>query len=307
MKKPNKNNKREPKKHRKNAKSGSASKSKQTPKAFAKFDRKKPVEKEERNERGRGGYREERKPDWVHPKVDEPIRLNRFIAQSGVCSRREADELIRQRMIKVNGKVVSEMGLKVQPSKDKVEYKGKVLQMVGEFVYLLMNKPKNHITTVKDDKGRRTVMDIVKHYTDARVYPVGRLDRNTTGLLLFTNDGDLAKRLTHPSHKVRKLYHVRLDQEVPEEHLDLLREGIELEDGLIKVDKIAWVEGGFTNEVGVSIHSGRNRIVRRMFEHLGYKVEKLDRVAIGGLTKKNIPRGKCRFLSQKEIRFLKMV
>lgn len=275
---------------------------KRTPKAFRKFDKRK--EEEQETEKP---VREERKPDWISPKLDEPMRLNRFIAQAGVCSRRDADKLIEARKIKLNGKIVTEMGVKVQASKDRVEYKGKVLELATEYTYLLMNKPKNHISTMKDEKGRRTVMDIVRNYTDERVFPVGRLDRNTTGLLLFTNDGELAKRLTHPSHKVRKLYHVRLDNEVPEEHLDQLREGIVLEDGPIKVDKISWVDGGFTNEVGVAIHSGRNRIVRRIFEHLGYQVEKLDRVAIGSLTKKNVPRGKCRLLTQKEIRFLKMV
>lgn len=281
---------------------------KKTPHAFKKFEKRTEPEWEEE----KPVRKPVRKPAPVEEAsaplpIDKPYRLNRYIAQSGVCSRREADKLIASGQIKVNGKVVTELGTKVNVENDKVEYKGKTLKIATDFVYILMNKPKNHITTVKDEKGRRTVMDIVKNYTDQRVFPVGRLDRNTTGLLLFTNDGELAERLAHPSFKVRKLYHVRLDQEVTEEHLDQLRAGIELEDGVVKADKVAWVEGGFTNEVGIQIHSGKNRVVRRMFEHLGYQVEKLDRVSIGPLTKKNIPRGKCRLLTPKEINFLKMM
>ena len=237
---------------------------------------------------------------------DSPIRLNRFIALAGVCSRREADELIKNGEIKVNGKVVKEMGLKVDPTKDKVIYAKGELQ-IKRFTYLLMNKPKDHISTVKDEKGRRTVMHLVRKYTKTRVYPVGRLDRNTTGLLLFTNDGDLTKRLTHPSFEVPKIYNVRLDKEVDAEHLEALRKGIKLDDGPIKADKIDYVEPDLLNEVGVEIHSGRNRIVRRMFEHFGYKVVALDRVRFGPLTKKNLPRGTCRILDAKEIGFLKML
>lgn len=237
---------------------------------------------------------------------DAPVRLNRFIALAGVCSRREADELIKKGEIKVNGKVVKEMGQKVDPTKDKVVHKGSELK-IKRFTYLLMNKPKDHISTVKDEKGRRTVMHLVKKYTKTRVYPVGRLDRNTTGLLLFTNDGDLTKRLTHPSYEVPKIYNVRLDKEVDPAHIEELRQGIKLEDGFIKADKIDFLEADLLNEVGVEIHSGRNRIVRRMFEHFGYSVVALDRVRFGPLTKKNLPRGNCRILDDKEIGFLKML
>ena len=235
---------------------------------------------------------------------DGPIRLNRYIALSGVCSRREADELIAQGKIRVNGTVTKELGLKVTPGKDSVHH-GKQLLQIKRFVYLLMNKPKNHITTVKDDLGRKTVMEIVERYTKARVYPVGRLDRNTTGLLLFTNDGDLAKQLTHPSHEIPKLYQVQLDREVEAEHLAAFRKGIELEDGTIKADKATYIEGSPTL-VAVQLHSGRNRIVRRMFEHFGYKIVSLDRVGLGSLTKKALPRGTCRLLTDKEVGFLRM-
>lgn len=236
---------------------------------------------------------------------DGPVRLNRFIALAGVCSRREADELIKKGEIKVNGKVVTEMGLKVQPGKDKVIYARNELR-IKRFTYILMNKPKDHISTVKDEKGRKTVMHLVKKYTKTRVYPVGRLDRNTTGLLLFTNDGELTKRLTHPSFNVPKIYNVRLDKEVDPEHIEALRKGIKLEDGPIKADRIDYVEPDLLNEIGIEIHSGRNRIVRRMFEHFGYSIVALDRVRFGPLTKKNLPRGTCRILDAKEIGFLKM-
>jgi len=233
------------------------------------------------------------------------MRLNRFIALSGVCSRRQADELIAQGQIKVNGKVTEEMGMKVDPGKDSVIYAGKQLK-IKKFVYLLMNKPKNHITTMNDERGRRTVMDIVNKYTKNRVVPVGRLDRNTTGLLLFTNDGDLTKKMTHPSNNVTKIYNARLDKEVLEEHLVAFKRGVELEDGFMKVDQTGYLEEGF-NHVMVQIHSGRNRIVRRLFEHFGYEVETLDRVKLGPLNKKGLPRGNCRLLTEQEIGWLKMI
>lgn len=249
--------------------------------------------------------KEELKKSKKYQELDVEMRLNRYIALSGVCSRREADTLIAGGKIKVNGEVCKEMGRKVTPGQDKVEYNRRELQIL-KFVYLLMNKPKNLITTTSDDLGRSTVMDLVEKYTKVRIYPVGRLDRNTTGVILFTNDGDLAKRLTHPSHNFKKMYHVRLNLEFTEEHLFQLRKGIELEDGPIKPDKIDYVSGGGPNEVGVEIHSGRNRIVRRMFESLGYEVVGLDRVKFGPLNKKNLPRGTCRFLGEKEVGFLKM-
>ena len=234
------------------------------------------------------------------------MRLNRFIAQAGVCSRREADVLIEAGRISVNGKVTQELGLKVLPGKDEVVYNGKVLNP-QQFVYILLNKPKNMITTTRDPEGRRTVMDLVANASDTRIFPVGRLDRNTTGLLLLTNDGDLAKKLTHPSHKVRKLYKVRLNRPISEEELQQLLKGIELEDGRARVDKVDYVAGTHGDEVGVEIHIGRNRIVRRMFEALGYEVVALDRVGIAHLTKKRIPKGKWRFLTDKEVGFLKMI
>ncbi|MEL6254994.1 MAG: pseudouridine synthase [Bacteroidota bacterium] len=249
----------------------------------------------------------EKKPG---PKKDkkpvEPIRLNRFIAQAGVCSRRDADKLIEAGDIKVNGTVNTEMGLRVHPFNDVIEYKGKRLR-VEKFVYILLNKPKNTITTTDDPQGRKTVLDIVKNSTEERIFPVGRLDRNTTGLLLLSNDGALAKKMTHPSHKVKKIYHVRLNKEVSEEDMERLLTGIELEDGSAQVDKIDYVIGKDRDEVGVEIHIGRNRIVRRMFEHMGYQVVALDRVSIAHLTKKNLPRGKFRTLSDKEVAFLKMI
>lgn len=195
--------------------------------------------------------------------------------------------------------------MKIIPAQDKVSYEGKILEPENK-VYVLLNKPKNFITTTNDPEGRRTVLELVKTATSERIFPVGRLDRNTTGLLLLTNDGDLTKKLTHPSHEVKKLYHVTLDQEVSEAHMRQLKEGIELEDGMAKADKIRYVTNKGPNEVGIELHSGRNRIVRRMFEALGYEVVHLDRVMMGSLTKKNVPRGKWRHLTDKEVSFLKM-
>ena len=240
------------------------------------------------------------------PNPEEEIRINRFIAQAGVCSRREADALISAGKIKVNGKVVKELGMKVLPVRDTVEYNGKTLR-ADYFVYILYNKPKNVISTTSDPEGRKTVTDAIEFATQVRVFPVGRLDRNTTGLLLLTNDGELAKKLTHPSHKIRKLYHVRLDKPVTPEDLGKLKKGIELEDGMAKADKIDWVDSEESNEIGIEIHIGRNRIVRRMFEALGYQVTSLDRVMIAHLTKRKLSRGRWRELTQKEVSYLKMM
>ncbi|WP_304235037.1 pseudouridine synthase [Jiulongibacter sediminis] len=233
---------------------------------------------------------------------DEDIRLNKYIANSGLCSRREADELIASGMIKVNGKVVTEMGYKVKDS-DTVKY-GKDVLSRERMMYILLNKPKDFITTMDDPEERRTVMDLVAGACKERVYPVGRLDRNTTGLLLLTNDGELTEKLTHPSGNVRKIYQAELDKPFSEEHFDQLKVGIELEDGFIKPDQLAYVTPD-AEVVGIEIHSGKNRIVRRIFEHLGYEVTKLDRTTFGGLTKKDLPRGKWRFLSEKEVIMLK--
>ena len=235
--------------------------------------------------------------------MPETLRLNRFIAMSGVCSRREADELIKAGKVKVNGEVVTEMGVTVSPDAD-VEYDGKKLKAEKK-VYVLLNKPKDCVTTTDDPEGRRTVMDIVANASEARIYPVGRLDRNTTGILLLTNDGDMAEKLTHPRYEVRKIYHVFLDKPVSEEDLDKLLNGIELEDGPINADEISHVDGRDKSQVGIVIHSGRNRIVRRMFESLGYEVVKLDRVYYGGLTKLNVPRGHWRYLTDEEVNRLK--
>ena len=237
---------------------------------------------------------------------DKEIRLNRFIANSGVCSRREADVLIASGAVTVNGKVVTQMGVKVSTS-DVVCYDGERLSHEKK-VYLLLNKPKGFITTLDDPQERKTVMSLVEKACKERIYPVGRLDRNTTGLLLFTNDGDMTKKLTHPSFGARKIYHVELDKPITKNDMQSLLDGIELEDGFTRFDDIQFVE--YFNDkrvVGVELHSGKNRIVRRMFEALGYYVTKLDRVSFAGLTKKDLPRGRCRFLTEKEINFLKML
>lgn len=232
------------------------------------------------------------------------IRLNRFIANAGLCSRREADTYITAGMVQINGKVVTELGTKVLPT-DEVRFDGNRI-VAEKKVYLLLNKPKDFVTTTDDPHADKIVMDLIKDACPERIYPVGRLDRNTTGLLLFTNDGDLSKRLTHPSHQMKKIYQVSLDKIVSVQHLQQIADGIELEDGPIAADAVSYVDNEDKSEVGIEIHSGRNRIVRRIFEHLGYRVKKLDRVYYAGLTKKNLPRGKYRFLTEKEIQFLKM-
>jgi 23S rRNA pseudouridine2605 synthase len=232
------------------------------------------------------------------------MRLNRFIANAGVCSRREADTYISAGMVSVNGNIVTELGVKVLPT-DEVRFDGTKLNTEKK-VYLLLNKPKDFVTTTDDPHADKIVMDLVKDACPERIYPVGRLDRNTTGLLLFTNDGDLSKRLTHPSHTMKKVYQVSLDRPVTMEHLQQIADGIELEDGKIAADAISYISHEEKDEVGIEIHTGRNRIVRRIFEHFGYRVKKLDRVLFAGLTKKNLPRGKYRFLTEKEIQFLKM-
>lgn len=230
------------------------------------------------------------------------IRLNRYIASSGICSRRDADQLIQEGLVKVNGKVITELGHKVSLN-DKVEYKNRVLAKEKP-VYVLLNKPKDFITTMEDPEERKTVMDLVKNACKERVFPVGRLDRNTTGLLLLTNDGELAEKLTHPSNKISKVYEVGLDKPIIEADFVSVITGIELEDGNVKADDLAILTPDKKN-LGIEIHEGRNRIVRRIFEHLGYEVIKLDRVSYAGLTKKDLPRGKWRYLSEKEVVRLK--
>lgn len=233
------------------------------------------------------------------------IRLNKYIANAGICSRREADTFIAAGNVTVNGKPVTEMGYKVKKTDD-VRFDGRKLNPEKK-EYVLLNKPKNFITTTRDEKGRRTVMELVSSASNNRLYPVGRLDRNTTGLLLFTNDGDLAKKLTHPKHGVRKIYHVHLEKNVSIADIRKIREGLELEDGKIEVDEVDYVQGASKKEVGIEIHSGRNRVVRRIFEHLGYEVSKLDRVVFAGLTKKDLPRGHWRFLTEQEVINLGMI
>jgi len=237
---------------------------------------------------------------------NEHIRLNRYIANAGICSRREADKLIESGVIKVNGKIVTDLGTKVLP-KDKVQYDGVTLKAEKKY-YVLLNKPKGYITTTDDPFDRKTVMFLVRNACRERIYPVGRLDKNTTGVLMLTNDGDLAKKLTHPKHNIEKIYYVTLDRNLKRTDFDKIQSGLELEDGFIKVDKIAYVTNADSKkELGLEIHSGRNRIVRRIFESLDYKVVKLDRASFAGLTKKDIPRGKWRYLNDKELNFLKML
>jgi len=228
------------------------------------------------------------------------IRLNRYISNAGICSRRKADELIIAGIITVNGEAVTELGHKVDPAKDLVRYNGELLKREKK-VYVLLNKPKDYITTTDDPQERRTVMQLVDKASRERIYPVGRLDRNTTGLLLMTNDGDLADKLSHPKNGITKIYNVELDKSLSQGDLNKIAFGLELEDGLIKPDNISYVAGGTKKEIGIQIHSGKNRIVRRIFEHLGYNVEKLDRVVYGNLTKKDLPRGRWRYLEEHEL------
>jgi 23S rRNA pseudouridine2605 synthase len=243
-----------------------------------------------------------KKPVVVKQTDDDLIRLNRYISNAGVCSRREADDLIGMGQVSVNGKVVTELGTKVKRS-DVIKYAGRTLNP-EKMVYILVNKPKDYITTTEDPEDRHTVMELIAGACSERVYPVGRLDRNTTGLLLFTNDGSLAEKLMHPSNEIQKIYQVELDKPITTEHFEAIKEGLELEDGFIKPDEVGIVTPD-AMVLGLEIHSGRNRIVRRIFEHLGYEVLKLDRTAYAGLNKKELPRGKWRFLDEREVVRLK--
>lgn len=242
------------------------------------------------------------KQSFVDP--TKPIRLNKYIANAGVCSRREADGFIQAGVISVNGVIVSELGTKVLPT-DRVMFHNEPVSLERK-IYILLNKPKDTVTTVEDTHNRKTVMDIVKNACSERVYPVGRLDRNTTGVLLITNDGELTTKLTHPKNNMKKIYHVGLNRALEKADFNQLLEGVDLGDCRIKVDALEYVKEDSEQEVGIEIHSGQNRVVRRLFDQLGYKVMKLDRVYFAGLTKKNVPRGKYRFLSQKEINMLQM-
>ncbi len=253
------------------------------------------------------GYQKDFKKQKTAPKANdsEGIRLNKYIANSGICSRREADTYIEHGSVTVNGKLVTEMGYKVQPT-DVVRFDGSAISPEQKR-YVLLNKPKNYITTMDDDRGRKTVMDLVDNATNERIYPVGRLDRMTTGLLLFTNDGELAKKLTHPKHNVRKLYHASLDKKLDLKDLQKLRGDVIIEGRKVFIDAVSYIEGEQKTEIGIEIHSGRNRIVRKIFEHVGYKVVKLDRVIFAGLTKKNLPRGRWRELTNQEVINLQMI
>ena len=245
------------------------------------------------------------KADIDLPVSDTLMPLNKFIAHAGICGRREAADLIRQGLVQVNGDKVVEPGYKVRGNED-VKVKGKKIFLQKNLVYILLNKPKDYITTAKDPEGRKTVLDLIKGATKERVYSVGRLDRNTTGVLLLTNDGELAQKLTHPSYEIKKIYEVRLDKPLVKKDFEAIATGITLEDGFVKADSLAYDEKD-KSIVGIEIHSGRNRIVRRMFEHLGYDVKNLDRVMFANLTKKNVDRGTWRMLQPKEIRLLKFM
>ncbi|MDQ3109271.1 MAG: pseudouridine synthase [Bacteroidota bacterium] len=250
-------------------------------------------------------YKNDNRPLRVAGGDENAVRLNRFIANTGICSRREADDLIEAGVVKVNGKIVTELGTKVGPG-DTVHYGDQLLRR-EKMAYVLLNKPKDYITTTDDPQERKTVMSLIETAGDVRIYPVGRLDRNTTGLLLFTNDGDLAERLTHPKNGVRKIYHVSLDKNLRNDDFEKILKGYEMEDGFMKADELSFVGDGMDKkEVGIVIHSGRNRIVRRLFESLGYDVIRLDRVLYAGLTKKNLPRGKFRHLTTEEVGILRM-
>jgi len=235
---------------------------------------------------------------------NEPIRLNKFLANAGVCSRREADNYIQAGVVKVNGQAITELGTKISRL-DTVMFHDQPVKIESK-IYIVLNKPKNCVTSTDDPQERLTVMKLVKNACDERIYPVGRLDRNTTGVLLLTNDGNLAAKLTHPAFKKKKIYHVWLDKNVAIEDMERIATGIELEDGEIHADAISYVKEDDQHQVGIEIHSGRNRVVRRMFETLGYHVTKLDRVYFAGLTKKNLPRGKWRYLNEMEVNALRM-
>ena len=249
-------------------------------------------------------YKDKQKKGDPLPTFSDEVRLNKYLSNAGICSRREADVLIETGVVSVNGEIITELGYKIKPG-DVVKYDGETINAETKR-YVLLNKPKGFITTMDDPMGRKTVMSLVKKACRERIYPVGRLDKETSGLLFFTNDGDLAKKLTHPKHKASKIYHAELNKPVNPEDLHRLIKGVDLEDGKTQFDVAEFVKDGTSREVGVELHSGKNRIVRRMFEAMGYEVVKLDRVQFAGLTKRDLPRGMFRHLSEKEIAFLKM-
>lgn len=267
---------------------------------------KKPYKKFDDSEDRTRNFVQKRRLEKIEKDIHkDTIRLNKYIANSGIASRREADELIRQGLVEVNGKVVTEMGYQVQKT-DRVIFDGQSITPEKP-VYVVLNKPKGYISTTKDDKARKTVMDLVANASPYRLFPVGRLDRSTTGVILLTNDGHLTKKLTHPSFDVRKIYHVVLDRKLSREDMDLIVEGIRLDEGVAQADSISYIDGKPKNEIGIEIHIGWNRVVRRIFQKLGYEVETLDRVTFAGLTKKNIKRGHWRILTDLEVNNLKML
>lgn len=282
------------------------SKAKTTSKTTSKKTSAAPVKDvKDKDKRKYNDFKERVKKGDPMPTFNEnEIRLNKFLSNAGVASRRDADVLIQSGVIAVNDVIVTEMGYKIKPG-DSVKYDGETINAEKKR-YVLLNKPKGFITTMDDPMGRKTVMALVEKACKERVYPVGRLDRDTTGLLLFTNDGDLAKKLTHPRYKASKIYHVETDKPVSKEDLLKLKAGIYLDDGKVVCDDAVYVEGGTSREIGVELHSGKNRVVRRLFEALGYEIVKLDRVKFAGLTKKDLPRGFFRHLTEKEVAFLKM-
>lgn len=277
-------------------------------KGDSKAGQKKPFksyDKQDESERTRS-FVQKRRLEKISKEVPkESIRLNKYIANSGICSRREADQLISQGLVQVNGKPVTEMGYQVQKT-DRVIFDGQGITPEKP-VYVLLNKPKGYISTTKDEKARKTVMDLVANASPYRVFPVGRLDRSTTGVILLTNDGHMTKKLTHPSFNMKKIYHVTLDRKLDRADLNAIAEGVRLEEGVAEVDSISYIEGKPKNEVGIEIHIGWNRVVRRIFQRLGYEVELLDRVMFAGLTKKNIKRGHWRILTELEVNNLKMM
>jgi len=272
---------------------------------------------EKKKQEKKGGNQTSRARFTIGKKTDDPAKpttttsadqmpLNKYLAHCGVCSRRDAAELIRKGVVSVDGVIITEPGSKLT-GKEEVKVNGKRVNIQKELVYILLNKPKDYITTSDDPQGRKTVLDIIKGATPERVYPVGRLDRNTTGVLLLTNDGELAQKLTHPSFEIKKIYEVTLDRPVAKKDLEAILAGVTLEDGFVAADACGYANAKDKNVVGIEIHSGRNRIVRRIFEHLGYDVRGLDRVMFANLTKKNVDRGKYRFLQEKEVRLLKFM
>jgi len=267
--------------------------------------------KKERSEAGSqksesepGKLKEASRTSDLRPQTSALMPLNKFISHSGICSRRDAADMIRQGKVKVNNELVTEPGHKVS-SKDEIRLNGKKIFLEKNLVYILLNKPKDYITTTADPQNRKTVLDLISRATPERIYPVGRLDRNTSGVLLFTNDGELSQKLTHPSNEVKKIYAVTLNRPLEKKDFEKILSGVTLEDGPASVDVLAYADAKDKTQLGVEIHSGRNRIVRRIFEHLGYDVKNLDRVMFAGLTKKNVERGKWRFLTEKEVRELK--